>query len=65
MFMLVFIFAGFCSDFLTEDYTETHYTDDGTPVVTKPHDLVSQRSSFRICLRSLMIISSINGYGHC
>ncbi|KAF7687655.1 zinc metalloproteinase-disintegrin-like crotastatin [Silurus meridionalis] len=26
-------------DFLTEDYTETYYMDDGTPVVTKPRDL--------------------------
>ncbi|KAB5528302.1 hypothetical protein PHYPO_G00138690 [Pangasianodon hypophthalmus] len=25
--------------FLTEDYTETYYTDDGTPVITKPHEL--------------------------
>ncbi|KAI5618512.1 zinc metalloproteinase-disintegrin-like brevilysin H2a isoform X2, partial [Silurus asotus] len=27
------------TDFLTEDYTETYYMDDGTPVVTKPRDL--------------------------
>lgn len=26
----------FCSDFISEDYTETHYMSDGTPVITKP-----------------------------
>ncbi|XP_060762637.1 zinc metalloproteinase-disintegrin-like crotastatin [Neoarius graeffei] len=26
-------------DFLTEDYTETYYADDGTPVRTKPREL--------------------------
>ncbi|XP_053509628.1 zinc metalloproteinase-disintegrin-like crotastatin [Ictalurus furcatus] len=26
-------------DFIPEDYTETYYTDDGTPVVTKPREL--------------------------
>lgn len=31
---------GFCSDFITEDYTETHYTSDGTPVITKPVEMV-------------------------
>ncbi|KAI4902868.1 hypothetical protein NFI96_031219 [Prochilodus magdalenae] len=26
-------------DLLTQDYTETHYTEDGTPVTTKPNEL--------------------------
>lgn len=31
---------GFCSDFITENYTETHYTSDGIPVITKPDEMV-------------------------
>ncbi|XP_060762638.1 zinc metalloproteinase-disintegrin-like crotastatin [Neoarius graeffei] len=27
------------TDFITEDYTETHYTSDGTPVITKPVEI--------------------------
>lgn len=40
-----------CSDFVTEDYTETHYSSDGTPVVTKPDQMVgwfSRLTSFCI-----------------
>lgn len=31
-----------CSDILTNEYSETYYTDDGTPVTSTPEALVSQ-----------------------
>lgn len=42
MFFLVDLISvfGFCSEFITEDYTETHYLNNGTPVVTKPEEMV-------------------------
>lgn len=40
--IIIIICVGFFSDFIPEDYTETYYTDDGTPVITKPRELVGE-----------------------
>ncbi|KAK3539102.1 hypothetical protein QTP86_024036, partial [Hemibagrus guttatus] len=51
------------TDFITEDYTETHYMSDGTPVVTKPDkmDLCYYQGKIMNDRNSMVSLSTCDG----